>query len=576
LTKQPLIPQNLALIRQVPPLALVTALGVAAAMLIVPRFTRHYLVTPSIIAGGVALFYVTAFASGSSVAAARAQGLIFESVASATVLPYAGLLGSVNWLALLSQWANLLAVSVVVVLGVTLNAAGLELATQHDADFDRELRINGLANIVAGLTGGATGGLSASRTILMVKAGASSRIAGIWAALVCLAATFFLKPVLFLFPEPVLAGLLLGIGLGLMRDWLWDTFFKLPLAEYLLIVFIVLAIVIYGLMPGISFGFVVAGLLFVYRYGHTDHVRHNFPVSLHGSNRERTLPEREALAKLGERARALCLHGYLFFGTAQGIVETCRSAITNQGVRCIVLDFRLVEGIDASAVTSFAKLGQLCARTGVRLAFAGLGATSKQSLEKMQILGPNGIQEFSDLDHALEWVEDGLLSAAKSQTEPLEIDAPPGGPQPVCKPILESTLAFRPEPQPIEVLTRSWTLLDLAEGSMLFRKGEVGDALYLIEHGEVSVSLDLGQGRRKRLRTFGPGTIVGEMAMYTGAPRSADVIADTDCQLRRLDAQELRQMQAEDPQAAIEFHNFIVRLLAKRLTAANDEISILL
>jgi hypothetical protein len=35
-------------------------------------------------------------------------------------------------------------------------------------------------------------------------------------------------------------------------------------------------------------------------------------------------------------------------------------------------------------------------------------------------------------------------------------------------------------------------------------------------------------------------------------------------------------MQAEDPQAAIEFHNFIVRLLAKRLAAANDEISILL
>jgi len=58
----------------------------------------------------------------------------------------------------------------------------------------------------------------------------------------------------------------------------------------------------------------------------------------------------------------------------------------------------------------------------------------------------------------------------------------------------------------------------------LFLRGEPGDALYNVERGRVAVSLPLADGRSGRLRSFGPGTVVGEMAVYT-QNRAARVLA---------------------------------------------------
>ena len=79
-----------------------------------------------------------------------------------------------------------------------------------------------------------------------------------------------------------------------------------------------------------------------------------------------------------------------------------------------------------------------------------------------------------------------------------------------------------------------------------------------------------------RLRTFGPGTVVGEMAVYTHGKRSADVVADTPCMAWRLTDEYIRMMEERHPRLANEFHSFVVRLMASRLSAANEEIRALL
>src|SRR5262249_6814690 len=82
-------------------------------------------------------------------------------------------------------------------------------------------------------------------------------------------------------------------------------------------------------------------------------------------------------------------------------------------------------------------------------------------------------------------------------------------------------------------------------------------------------------GRVMRLRTFGPGTIVGEMALYAHLTRSADVVADTPSRVWMLSAGRLAQMERADPALAIQFHTFIVKVLAARLGAADLEIQAL-
>lgn len=116
-------------------------------------------------------------------------------------------------------------------------------------------------------------------------------------------------------------------------------------------------------------------------------------------------------------------------------------------------------------------------------------------------------------------------------------------------------------------------LLDICEigaGEALFRRGEAGDALYIVEAGRVTVSLPLESGRSVRLRSFGPGTIIGEMAVYTHAPRSADVVTDESARLRRMTLAALHALELEDPLTAQEWHRFVVKMMASRLAIADE------
>lgn len=70
-------------------------------------------------------------------------------------------------------------------------------------------------------------------------------------------------------------------------------------------------------------------------------------------------------------------------------------------------------------------------------------------------------------------------------------------------------------------------------GEIVFRQGEVGDALYIIIDGIVRVYLEPG-GRSREIACLGPGECFGEMALLTGEPRSADIQAMTDLILLRL------------------------------------------
>ena len=66
------------------------------------------------------------------------------------------------------------------------------------------------------------------------------------------------------------------------------------------------------------------------------------------------------------------------------------------------------------------------------------------------------------------------------------------------------------------------------------------------------------------------------MALYSNLPRSADVVTDTACQLRKFSLENFLRMERDCPEVARQFHSFVVRLLATRLAAAHEEIEALL
>src|SRR5262245_39107704 len=59
-------------------------------------------------------------------------------------------------------------------------------------------------------------------------------------------------------------------------------------------------------------------------------------------------------------------------------------------------------------------------------------------------------------------------------------------------------------------------------GARLFRRGDSGDAMFLVESGRVRISLHDEKGMELTLAELGPGDFFGEMALIDGKSRSAD------------------------------------------------------
>lgn len=89
--------------------------------------------------------------------------------------------------------------------------------------------------------------------------------------------------------------------------------------------------------------------------------------------------------------------------------------------------------------------------------------------------------------------------------------------------------------------------IEFAPGDHLCRQGEPGDSLFLVESGLLEVWLETG-GRKSLLKRMRHGEVVGEMALLTGEPRSAHVVAAVSSTALELDAKTFAAIVADHPQ----------------------------
>jgi CRP/FNR family transcriptional regulator, cyclic AMP receptor protein len=87
--------------------------------------------------------------------------------------------------------------------------------------------------------------------------------------------------------------------------------------------------------------------------------------------------------------------------------------------------------------------------------------------------------------------------------------------------------------------------LEVEAGEMLCCKGKTAYEFFVIESGTARVERD-GQ----YLNQLGPGEFFGEMGLVDGAPRNADVIAETRVRLMVLRGSSLKELERECPQLA--------------------------
>ena len=108
-------------------------------------------------------------------------------------------------------------------------------------------------------------------------------------------------------------------------------------------------------------------------------------------------------------------------------------------------------------------------------------------------------------------------------------------------------------------------------GDTLFQTGDTGDGCYRLDKGLLKVSLISPQVRERIIAILTAGEVVGDLAVIDGLPRSASVLALTNCELRFLSRAAFERLAREHPG----IHQYLVKLLAARLRHADDVIAAL-
>jgi SulP family sulfate permease len=464
------------------------------------------------------------------------------------------MLPQIHWAAIAHQTGSLLTVMFVSLLSLLLSNSSIELVVGRDLNLSSEMKAVGWANLASGLSGGMAGNQALPSTLLVHDIGGSYRLTGLIAIIPSVAVLALGSSFLSYLPKALLGSLLLYLGLSLLWQWLYQAYFKLPLSDYLTVWVTLILIDAVGFLQGIAVGFVITVVLFMVRYSQVDVAKQVFSGTTSRSNVERSPAEEALLTQKGSQIYALELQGFLFFGTANYLLNKVRDrtlAATpaaekpanhrpTEPLRYVVIDFRQVSGLDSSAVLTFNKMLKLANKHDFILVLTNLLPEFAASLERGQglDLGSQRCQVFPDLDRGLEWCEGLILGQVSCQIAKPDDSAP--------------TLANH--------LTRQFLTVDQARqfitylephhlpaGYSIFKPGEQRPELYFIESGQVSVLLELDDGRTKRLQTCLAGHILGEMRFFDKTPLSSSVVTDTPSQVYALSREDVQPDAAGGP-----------------------------
>jgi SulP family sulfate permease len=379
---------------------------------------------------------------------------------------------------------------------------------------------------------------------------------------VCLVAIGATPLLLAWLPRIVLAAFLLYIGLSLLHEWVVMSRQRLAVADWSLILAILVTTATVGFTVAVLAGILASCLNFALSYSRLGVVQHDLDGSGIRSTVLRPGAHREVLARHGKAIRVVVMHGVIFFGTASTVLERVRPFIQaprGDLQRVLVMDFSHVDSADSSAGLTFTKIAQLCADNGVRLVLCGLSEGTHAAVAQAAA----SALVRTTLDLALDEAEESLLTSQGQ--DPLETEEP-------LDQWLARELGGAEHWQALRPLLERRTV---AAGEVLMQQGDASTAgLFLIESGRLAVSLP-GLEPGRRLACLMGGTMVGEMALYDGALRSATVTAERESVVWSLSRAALETLHGAAPETAMRFHSFVMRTMAERVRQANAAIAAL-
>jgi SulP family sulfate permease len=468
-----------------------------------------------------------------------------------------------------SKWVYIiipaLTLSILASLDTLLTSVVVDMVTKTKHNSKRELIGQGIGNIGSAVFGGLPAAGTTSVAMVSINNGGRTRLAGVINSVSLLLVVLVLGPAVKWIPLSALAGILMVTAVRMIDYKSLILFGKKSTLENMIIVLAVtVSMVIFDLVIAVGIGLVIACLLFVREQINKTIIRRKYSCDLIHSKKVRTQEAMRILEEHGHHIKVYELSEALFFGTCDKLLTEIEK---DYGSKFIILDLKRVNTIDLTGTQLLHQIADSVKDKGNYLLMAYVDMPGDKNKERLRsyledvgvtdVIGRNHI--FPATDDALEWAEDLLIkeemSGAQSDTQALELH--------------EISVFQDLSPEQLHLVQRYVRPVSFRKGEIIFREGEVGDGIYFILSGYVSVFTG---NRDYRLATFAEGVFFGEMSILEDKPRSATVRTEADSKLLFMSKKGFQQLTKSEPSLATHILRRLSSDLAHRLRMTNAEV----
>ena len=559
----PMNPLNFEALTDLQKIKLLTVCGLAVVYWYVSTYIKNSLALPLTIFASIFIIHGIFALQGMSIAEAQKLGLLLEvSGDTKLFIPATQSVFDTLTLATLFEFLpETIAVIVVVGLAILLIIAGIELERNFDSDLNHELKIHGYAIGLSGILGGFAGLVSLSRSLLNVEKKSRFPIAAVLTTILCGGVFMVGADAIALLPQISLAAMVLFLGTQIAFRWMITTFNTLDRLEYMMILVIAGTTLYAGFIFGLGLGVVAGCILFAARASIISIVRSQLSGEAYRSRVVRSPDEEAYLDGAHKTIRIYELQGFLFFGTAHNFYTLIKEQLedTDDEVRHLILSFRHVSGIDASAEQILQKIFYAADKHNCSVSTIELPKRDQIRVARLLHRSPALIadQNYAAIYDAMEAIEESMLRERA-------FDAVGS---------LQRWLELRFDDN--QTAANLFSILqpeEYVDGQVICHQGEDADEIYFLDRGRVDVVSHDMPGQAFRIYSYMRHTMLGEMGFVRRETRSADLIARGTTVIYTLSRETYEKLEkARDPSVDALLHLISVTL-SDRIISANRTI----
>ncbi len=437
----------------------------------------------------------------------------------------------------------------------------VDALTRSRHNSNKELIGQSFGNLASAVAGGMPGAGTMGATLININSGGKTRLSGILEGVFALIAFLLLGSFIAWVPIAALAGILIVVAYRMVDpNILYLIKQKSTVFDFVVVAAVIVTAVAYNLIAASGVGLGLAILLFLREQIRGSVVRRK-TYGNQTFSKKRRLPEEVAvLEQKGDQTVVCELQGSLFFGTTDQLFTELETDLKTK--KYLILDMRRVQSVDFTATHLLDQIGARLVDHDGTLIFSHLppnlptGQDLQSYFDQVGLVKPTrNVRIFNELDDALEWTEERILEQAgllqTGTPTPLELG--------------EINLLKGFDAETLQALASCAEQHSYQTGQLIFKRGDVGDEMFLIRRGTVRIVLPLAGAREYHLVTFGRGDFFGDMAFIDNATRSANAVASVSTDLYVISRAKFDTIAKAYPQMDKKVFFRLARALAIRL-----------